>query len=78
MVEKNFMTVDEVAEELLISKSKAYEIVRQLNAEMRKQGYLTVAGRVNTTFFHKRVCYSEQKGGCKWQFTKTMPPERGE
>lgn len=38
MVEKNFMTVDEVAEELLISKSKAYEIVRQLNAEMRKQG----------------------------------------
>ena len=59
MVEKNFMTVDEVAEELLISKSKAYEIVRQLNAEMRKQGYLTVAGRVNTTFFHKRVCYSE-------------------
>ena len=59
MVEKNFMTVDEVAEELLISKAKAYEIVRQLNAEMRKQGYLTVAGRVNTTFFHKRVCYSE-------------------
>ena len=59
MVDKNFMTVDEVAEELLISKSKAYEIVRQLNAEMRKQGYLTVAGRVNTTFFHKRVCYSE-------------------
>ena len=59
MVEKNFMTVDEVAEELLISKSKAYEIVRQLNAEMRKRGYLTVAGRVNTTFFHKRVCYSE-------------------
>ena len=56
MVEKNFMTVDEVAEELLISKSKAYEIVRQLNAEMRKQCYLTVAGRVNTTFFHKRVC----------------------
>lgn len=59
MGEKNFMTVDEVAEELLVSKSKAYEIVRQLNAEMRKQGYLTVAGRVNTTFFHKRVCYSE-------------------
>ena len=64
MVEKNFMTVDEVAEELLISKSKAYEIVRQLNAEMRKQGYLTVAGRVNTTIFNKRVCYSEYKGGC--------------
>lgn len=59
MGEKNFMTVDEVAEELLVSKSKAYEIVRHLNAEMRKQDYLTLAGRMNTTFFHKRVCYSE-------------------
>lgn len=59
MQEKSFMTVEEVAEELRISKSKAYQIVRQLNAELQKQGYLTIAGRVNTTFFHKKVCYSE-------------------
>ena len=30
-MEKNFMTVDDVAEELSVSKSKAYKIVRQLN-----------------------------------------------
>ena len=53
------MTVEEVATELRVSKSKAYQIVRELNAEMQKQGYLTVAGRVNATFFHKKVCYSE-------------------
>ena len=59
MTEKSFMTVEEVAAELRVSKSKAYQIVRELNAEMQKQGYLTVAGRVNVTFFHKKVCYSD-------------------
>lgn len=33
-MEKNFMTVDDVAEELSVSKSKAYKIVRQLNKEL--------------------------------------------
>lgn len=59
MVEKSFMTVEEVAAELQVSKSKAYQIVRELNAELQKQGYLIVTGRVNTTFFHKKECYSE-------------------
>ena len=53
------MTVEEVAEELWVSKSKAYEIVRQLNVELKQKGYLTVAGRVNTRFFRKKTCYSE-------------------
>ena len=59
MEERSFMTVEEVAAELRVSKSKAYQIVRELNTEMQKQGYLTVAGRVNASFFHKKVCYSE-------------------
>lgn len=59
MQEKSFMTVDEVAVELQVSKSKAYQIVRELNVELRNQGYLTVAGRVNAAFFYKKVCYSE-------------------
>lgn len=59
MTEKSFMTVDEVAAVLRVSKSKAYQIVRELNVELQKQGYLTVMGRVNTTFFHKKVCYSK-------------------
>ena len=59
MTEKSFMTVEEVAAELRVSKSKAYQIVRELNAELQKQGYLTVAGRVNATFFYKKVCYRD-------------------
>ena len=59
MENKNFMTVDEVAQELNVSKSYAYKVVRELNAEMQKLGYLTVTGRVNTSFFRKKLCYSD-------------------
>lgn len=33
MAERSFMTVEEVAEELRVSKSKAYQIVRELTGE---------------------------------------------
>lgn len=59
MDKKRFMTVDEVAEELNISKSYAYKVVRELNEEMQKMGYLTVSGRVNRNFFFKKFCYDE-------------------
>ena len=59
MGERRFMNVEEVAQELGISKSCAYKIVRELNQELKQQGYLTVAGRVNTDYFQKKVCYSE-------------------
>ena len=54
---RTFMTVEEVAAELGVSKSYAYKIVKQLNEELQKLGYLTVAGRVNTNYFRKKVCY---------------------
>ena len=59
MTNRTFMTVDEVAAELGVSKSYAYKIVKQLNEELQKLGYLTVAGRVNANYFRKKVCYSE-------------------
>lgn len=59
MTNRTFMTVEEVAAELGVSKSYAYKIVKQLNDELQKLGYLTVVGRVNTNYFRKKVCYSE-------------------
>lgn len=56
-MEKNFMTVDDVAEELSVSKSKAYKIVRQLNKELEEKDIITVAGRVCTSYFRKKVMY---------------------
>ncbi len=60
MENKTFMTVDEVAKEMSVSKSYAYKVVKQLNQELKQLGYLTVVGRVNTNYFRKKVCYSEQ------------------
>ncbi|MBE6017916.1 MAG: DNA-binding protein [Lachnospiraceae bacterium] len=59
MSEMKFYNADDVAEIMQISKAKAYEIIRELNGEMEKMGYLTVKGRVNSTFFHKKTDYQE-------------------
>ena len=65
MKEKTFLTVDEVAEILSVLKSKAYEIVRQLNKEMKAKGFITVAARVSKTYFNERMCYSKELGNCE-------------
>jgi len=57
MVEKNYYDVDDVAQAMGISRSYAYKVVRQLNAELAKMGYLTVSGRVNRQYFLERTCY---------------------
>lgn len=56
-----FLQVDEVAQELGVSKSYAYKIVRKLNAELKAMGYLTVAGRVSKKYFLEKVCYGEHE-----------------
>ncbi len=52
-----FMKVQDVADELGISKSYAYKIVQQLNEELKAQGFITISGRVNKQYFVERVCY---------------------
>ena len=54
---KTFMKVQDVADELGISKSYAYKIVQQLNEELKAQGFITISGRVNKQYFLERVCY---------------------
>ena len=55
------MRVDEVAEILGISKSYAYKIVQKLNAELKEQGFITIAGRVNKQYFLEKTCYGAAK-----------------
>lgn len=52
-----FMKVQDVADELGISKSYAYKIVQQFNEELKAQGFITISGRVNKQYFLERVCY---------------------
>ena len=63
MEKQPFMKVEEVAEELGVSKSYAYKIVRILNEELKKKGYLTVSGRVSREYFMEKVCYSGKERG---------------
>ena len=57
MTEKSFMRVEEVAQELGVSKSFAYKIVQKLNAELQEKGYLTISGRVSRKYFEEKLCY---------------------
>ena len=57
MTEKSFMRVEEVAQELGVSKSFAYKIVQKLNAELQEKGYLTISGRVSRKYFQEKLCY---------------------
>ena len=61
MESTSFMRVDEVAQELGVSKSYAYKIVQKLNAELSSKGFLTISGRVNKQYFIERTCYGATK-----------------
>ena len=58
MKDQTFITVAEVAEMMGISKSYAYKIVHKLNENLKAMGYLTIAGRVNRSYFLEKTCYS--------------------
>lgn len=57
MENTSFMKVDEVAQELGVSKSYAYKIVQKLNEELKNKGFLTISGGVNKQYFMERTCY---------------------
>ena len=61
MESTSFMRVDEVAQELGISKSYAYKIVQKLNAELKEKGFMTISERVNKQYFMERTCYGATK-----------------
>lgn len=56
-----FMDAEEVARQMNVSKAYAYKVIHQLNEEMKKMGYVTVAGRVNRKYFMKKVNYEDGK-----------------
>lgn len=52
---KRFMDVNDVSETMGISTSMAYRLIRNMNQELKAQGYITVAGRVSRAYFEKKV-----------------------
>ena len=55
MANTMFMKADEVAQELGVSKAFAYQIMRNLNDELKEKGFITVSGRVSRKYFEEKV-----------------------
>ena len=60
-MKKQYLTAKEISEAMGVSESKAYGI-RELNKELRTEGYLTVSGKVPVAFFKKKYFGFEEVG----------------
>ncbi len=62
-MDNKFIRVDEVAQELSISKPYAYKLIKKLNDELKEQGFITIAGRVQPPVFPRRFYGAGEKQG---------------
>lgn len=51
---KIYIIASELAEMLGVSVRHAYKIIRKLNQELEKNGFLVIAGKVPRRYFEKR------------------------
>ena len=49
-----FVKAEEMAEALGISKPYAYKLMREMNAELKQKGFLTIPGRVSRRYFEEK------------------------
>ena len=61
-MENRFIRADEVAKELAVSKPYAYKLIRKLNDELKAQGMITIAGRINRQYFNERLYGAGKEG----------------
>lgn len=54
MKKELFVRAEEIANELGVSKPYAYKLVREMNEELKKKGFLTIAGRVSRRYFEEK------------------------
>ena len=57
------MSVEDVVEELGVSKQKGYRIIRQLNAELEAAGFMTVQAKIPRTYWSERFYTGKQTIG---------------
>lgn len=52
---EKFLEVGEVMQILGISRSAAYKLMRQINSELEKKGYIVIRGKVSRKYFEERI-----------------------
>ena len=72
------MTVEDVMEELGISKPAAYRIIRRLNSELQMAGYITVQAKIPRTYWNERF-YTKKKYWrvTEWRYQKILKRVHG-
>ena len=56
-----FIKVDEMINELQVSKPYAYKLMREMNDELKKKGFMTISGRVSRQYFEEKF-YGLKRG----------------
>lgn len=59
---RQVLTAKDISEICNISESKSYQVIRQLNEELEKAGYLTFRGRVSSAFFYEKMYGMKETG----------------
>jgi len=54
MSRERFVKAEEVANELGVSKPFAYKLIREMNEDLQKQGFITISGRVSRQYFEEK------------------------
>lgn len=52
---EKFLEVGDVMQILGISRSAAYKLMRQINSELEKKGYIVIRGKVCRKYFEERI-----------------------
>ena len=60
-IKVSYITANEIMEILGIGRSKAYDIVREMNQELENAGYNVIKGNVPVRYFQKRYYGCEMK-----------------
>lgn len=54
MAGKIYYNANDIVEMLNVSKATAYQIIRKLNEELERKGYLTLQGKVAKVYFDEK------------------------
>ncbi len=54
MKEKIYYSAEDVAKMLGVSKGKSYKILREMNQDLEKKGFLTIAGKIPVEYFEEK------------------------
>jgi hypothetical protein len=49
-----FVRANDIAQDLDVSIPFAYKLIREMNAELKTKGFMTVAGRVSRQFYEEK------------------------